>query len=111
VFLYTEFLTIGILPKVPRMNGSKMPDAVKPFLAEEPAALVDEALAETDRNPENTELHALRVDVAQLQDALRNMASDARRVASGELRSRIRRQPFAAALTVGFLGFVYGLTR
>jgi hypothetical protein len=93
------------------MNGREMPDDNKPFVAEEPAALVDEALAETDRNPENTELHALRVDIAQLQDALQNMASDARRVASNGLRSSVRRQPFAAALTVGFLGFVYGLTR
>lgn len=49
---------------------------------EEPAPLVDEALAATDRKADNQEeLRALRSEIARLQDSLHEAASGAGRLA------------------------------
>ncbi|KQY16807.1 hypothetical protein ASE23_23170 [Rhizobium sp. Root73] len=79
---------------------------------EEPAPLVDEALAATDRKTENQdELRALRLEVARLKDLLHAAASGAGRLAMEEFRSKVRVQPIAAAAAGGFLAFLYGVTR
>jgi urease accessory protein UreF len=81
-------------------------------LGEEPAPLVDDALAATDRRiEEHEELRALRSEVARLQESLRETARGAGRVAVDELRTRIREQPVTAAVVVGFLAFLYGTSR
>lgn len=79
---------------------------------EEPAPLVDEALAATDRKTENQdELRALRLEVARLKDLLHAAASGAGRLAMEEFRGKVRVQPITAAAAVGFLAFLYGVTR
>lgn len=88
-------------------------DQVTPdTLIEEPAPLVDEALAATDRKANNhEELRALRSEVARLKDSLHDAASGAGRLAMGEFRGKVRAQPITAAAAIGVLAFLYGLTR
>ena len=86
--------------------------AAPDILIEEAAPLVDEALAATDRKADNQEeLSALRAEVAKLQDSLHEAASGAGRLAIKEFRRKVRAQPIAAAVSVGFLAFLYGVTR
>jgi len=77
---------------------------------EEPAPLVDEALAPTDRRAgDQEELRALRSEVARLKDSLQAAASGAGRLAMEEFRAKVRAQPITAAAAVGFLAFLYGV--
>jgi hypothetical protein len=93
-------------------NWSDLTISNTPIAAEEPAPLVDEALAATNsRNEGYAELDALRAEVARLQDSLRDAATGAGRVATHELRAKIEEQPIAAAVIVAFAAFVYGATR
>ncbi|MFT2215673.1 hypothetical protein [Rhizobium giardinii] len=86
--------------------------AAPDILIEEAAPLVDEALAATDRKADNQEeLSALRAEVAKLQDSLHEAASGAGRLAIKEFRRKVRAQPITAAVSVGFLAFLYGVTR
>jgi hypothetical protein len=79
---------------------------------EQLAPLVDEALAATDRKADNQEeLRALRSEIARLQDSLHEAASGAGRLAMEEFRGEVRAQPISAAVAVGFLAFLYGVTR
>jgi hypothetical protein len=79
---------------------------------EEPAPLVDEALAATNRKAgDQEELRALRSEVARLKDLLHAAASGAGRLAMEEFRGKVRAQPITAAVAVGFLAFLYGVTR
>ena len=67
----------------------KKPIAPDVPVGEEPAPLVDDALAATGRSiEEHEELRALRSEVARLQVSLRETARDAGRVAVDELRTR-----------------------
>jgi hypothetical protein len=77
---------------------------------EEPAPLVDEALAATDRRAGDQEgLRALRLEVARLKDSFQDAASGAGRLAMEEFRAKVRAQPITAAAAVGFLVFLYGV--
>lgn len=79
---------------------------------EEPAPLVDEALAATDRKIEGQEaFNALRAEIAGLKESAREAATGAGRLAMEDFRERVRSQPLSAALAIGFLAFVYGATR
>ncbi|MCV9967475.1 hypothetical protein OIU34_37220 [Pararhizobium sp. BT-229] len=79
---------------------------------EKPAPLVDEALAATDRKANNQEeLRALRSEVARLQDSLQEAASGAGHLVMEELRRKVRAQPITAAVALGFLAILSGVTR
>ena len=92
-------------------NRSDLTISNTPIAAEEPAPLVDEALAATNSGNEGyAELDALRAE-ARLQDSLRDAATGAGRVATHELRAKIEEQPIVAAVIVAFAAFVYGATR
>ncbi|WP_426131960.1 hypothetical protein [Pararhizobium sp. PWRC1-1] len=79
---------------------------------EEPAPLVDEALAAVNWKAGNQEeLRALRSEVTRLKDSLHDVASGAGRLAMEEFRGEVRAQPITAAAVVGFLAFLYGVTR
>lgn len=79
---------------------------------EEPAPLVDEALAATDwKADDQEELRALWSEVARLKNSLQDAASAAGSLATEEFRAKVRSQPITAAVGVGFLGFLYGVTR
>ncbi|WP_075292880.1 hypothetical protein [Pararhizobium arenae] len=78
----------------------------------EPAPLVDEALAATDRGGQDREdVRALKAEVDRLQQAVRDTAAGAKQVAFSRLQDEVQSQPLTAAVVVGFLAFVYGLTR
>ncbi len=80
--------------------------------AEEPAPLVDEALAATDRSADgHADLQALKAEIAQLREAVRSTARGAGRMALHEVRGRVEEQPIMAAVSVGLLAFLYGITR
>lgn len=79
---------------------------------DEPAPLVDEALAAEDkRSDDRAELEALRAEIAMLKESARETAAAASRATSEEIRSRIDAKPLKAAVIVAAVGFLYGLTR
>jgi hypothetical protein len=75
------------------------------------APLVDEALAATDRNPYLNRTHELELEVARLQEALRDTASEGQKFAKDAFNKKVRERPISAALVVGLVSFLYGLTR
>jgi hypothetical protein len=75
------------------------------------APLVDEALAATDRNPDLNRTHELELEVARLQEALRDTASEGQKFAKDAFNKTVRERPISAALVVGLVSFLYGLTR
>lgn len=82
----------------------------RPF--EEPAPLVDEALAATDRKQDDhEELDAVRAEVSHLKESARETASSAGRLIKEDLRQRVRSKPLAFASAIGILAFIYGATR
>ncbi|WP_276121332.1 hypothetical protein [Pararhizobium qamdonense] len=87
-----------------------MTDDVKTGAEEEPARLVDEALAATDRNADRQEgLDAFRADGAGLKASMHEAAAD--RPVIDDIRQRIRSQPLTFAATLGIFAFIYGFTR
>ena len=79
---------------------------------DEAAPLVDEALAATDRKRDDKEeLRALKAEVARLHESFAATVSGAGHMALDEVREKVRAQPVTAAVAVGCLAFLYGVTR
>ena len=79
---------------------------------DEPAPLVDEAMAATaDRSPEHAELTALRLGIDQLKQSLKGTATGLQNAAVAEVRVKVDAQPLKSAFIVASLAFLYGLTR
>ncbi|KQY45641.1 hypothetical protein [Rhizobium sp. Root483D2] len=79
---------------------------------EEPAPLVDEALAATDRNAGKRQgLAALQAEESRLEAYAQEASSRAKKSAIDDIRQYIRSQPLAIAASVGIAAFVYGLSR
>ena len=79
---------------------------------EEPAPLVDEALAATDRNVgKRQDLADLQTEEARLEANAQEASSRAKKSAIDDIRQYIRSQPLAIAAGVGIAAFVYGLSR
>lgn len=77
---------------------------------EEPAPLVDEALAATDRNSGKQEDEdTFQAEGAGLKAFAHEAAAD--HPAIDDIRQRIRSQPLAFAAAVGVFAFIYGFTR
>lgn len=83
----------------------------EPAVTEEPAPLVDEALAATDRNGTDAAEQALRREISHLQEALAETVSEDAYRTSKTILGKIRSQPVTAAIAVALLAFVYGMTR
>ncbi|MDW5318508.1 hypothetical protein [Rhizobium sp. PL01] len=87
-------------------------DEKSKFSADEiDAPLVDEALAATDRDPDLNRTHKLELEVARLQKALEETAAEAHKAAENAIKEKINDGPISAALAVGLVAFLYGLTR
>jgi hypothetical protein len=79
---------------------------------EEPAPLVDEALAAIDRKAgEQEDVDGLQGAGAGLRAWAHEAASAAGRPAIDDIRQLTRSQPLVFAGAVGVFAFIYGLTR
>lgn len=78
----------------------------------EPAPLVDEALASTAGNASNNDaLETLRLEVAHLQQALAEARSSARHIARTAFSTQVQKRPISVAIAVGVFSYVFAVTR
>jgi hypothetical protein len=78
----------------------------------EPAPLVDEAIAATEgQQADRSELGTLRLEIDELKASLTGVAAGIRSTALAEARAMVDAKPVKAAIIVGTLAFLYGVTR
>lgn len=79
--------------------------------SDQPAPLVDEALAANHLWQEQQEINDLRAEVSRLQKAVLDGVPRVGRLAVEEVAAMLRDRPLAVAATVGAFAFVLGATR